>query len=77
METDFDHRLGKPTDITFLTPHPPLGSIYTKRQHKRCDNSAMTLVIIENNKVTSEWGSNPFLSDTIDFTKNSIISVIA
>ena len=41
-----------------------------------CNDTSDT-VLIENNGVTSEWGDNPFLSDSIVFNENSIASVIA
>ena len=30
----------------------------------------------ENNRVTPEWGCNPFLSDSIDFNESCITSVV-
>ena len=65
--------------LGFLPLPPLLGSIYTKRQHQCCDNSAMRLVIqlsLKNNGVIPEWGCNSFLSDTIVFNNSSITSVI-
>ena len=43
---------------------------------KLCDDTGDT-ALIENNGVASEWGCNPFSSDSIVFNENSIASVIA
>ena len=53
-----------------------LGPIYTKRQRERCDD-ACDCVLIENNRVASEWVCNPFSSDSTVFNENRIASVIA
>ena len=53
-----------------------LGPIYTKRQRERCDD-ACDSVLVENNRVASEWVWNPFSSDSTVFNENRIASVIA
>ena len=50
-----------------------LGSVYTKSQRQRCDNSAMTLTIlfsIEISGVAPEWVCNPFSSDCFQREQN-------
>ena len=44
--------------------------------HQLCDDTSNT-VLIENNGVASEWGGNPFWSDSIVFIESSMASVIA
>ena len=68
------------TQMQTSNVNTPLWPIYIKHQHQCCHNSAMTLVIlflIENNRVTLEWGCNPFWSNTIVLNENSIHSTIA
>ena len=50
-----------------------LGPIYTKSQRQRCENSVMML---ENNGVTPEWGCNLFSSDSTVFNENRIANII-
>ena len=40
-------------------------------------NDASTTVLIENNRVLSELGCNPFSSDPIVFNENSIAGIVA
>ena len=39
-------------------------------------HDASDIILIENNGVASEWGSNPFSSDSIVFNEDRITSVI-
>ena len=40
-----------------------------------CDD-AIDTALIENNGIASDWGCNPFWSDSIGFNENSIASFI-
>ena len=43
---------------------------------QRCDDTSDT-VLVENSGVAPEWDCNPFLSNSIVFNENRIVSIIA
>ena len=57
--------------------------MYLKHYSQRRVNTAKTFVIqllfksMETNELTPKWGCNPFWSDSIDFNKRYVESVIA
>ena len=69
--------LPSPPETTVTTG---LGSIYTKHQRQRCNNSVMIPAILFSLKITvllEKKVATPFWSDSIVFNENRIASIIA
>ena len=62
---------GKKHHYVFIALWP----IYTKRQRLFC-NDVNDSALFDNNRVTSEWDSNPFSSDSVVINENKITSFI-